>query len=359
MAIFRRMPYMVELFFLHPSGVLPTHCHPGVETQIMLLGGGSNYPVDKNSVFELAEEWGSLKKVIQGSEAYSVGDINTTNNGLAFLLFSKWPNPNAKTEKNPHTYGSDSELIPMISSAVHWHGNVIGEQHKKIISHHRRKSRIEKDSVIFDDSVQPSVNHGPIEVTETVKKITSSDYFKHLSVPESWNTLEDFAEWYIDSNLPLMIPWNSNVTVSDDACAATVFRKDRYQVELYYIYPHYKIVDHCHPGMEVITFYLGGGKMNKPGRRTFHNTSSSWGQIKKKLKSGEYHGGGKRNLADNLDGFLMFAIQKWPPGVEITSAAINWRGQTAGPKQEALIKQHHPKSLVLSGYADITAPAIN
>ena len=38
----------------------------------------------------------------------------------------------------------------------------------------------------------------------------------------------------------------------------------------------------------------------------------------------------------------------------MSSAAVNWKGKTAGPLQEALIKKHRPDAFVEPGYADVT-----
>jgi hypothetical protein len=50
----------------------------------------------------------------------------------------------------------------------------------------------------------------------------------------------------------------------------------------------------------------------------------------------------------------MLTFEKWPDGVEITTAAANWVGETAGPKQEAIIRAKYPNAYIANGYADVT-----
>ena len=45
----------------------------------------------------------------------------------------------------------------------------------------------------------------------TWKQIDSIDYFKHIAIPEDWDNLEDFVDWYITQRMPMMIPWNAKV----------------------------------------------------------------------------------------------------------------------------------------------------
>ena len=65
------------------------------------------------------------------------------------------------------------------------------------------------------------------------KTFESNDFFKDLQIPDDWVTLEDFVNWYMESKIPIMIPWNAKVIRSDDAVAISIFRKGQYQVEFY------------------------------------------------------------------------------------------------------------------------------
>jgi len=181
------------------------------------------------------------------------------------------------------------------------------------------------------------------------KTFESNDFFKDLQIPKDWDTLEDFVNWYMESKIPIMIPWNAKVIRSDDAVAISIFRKGQYQVEFYLEYPEMYIRKHSHPRMEVITMDLGGGGLTP---RNENNTSRIWGTAYMKLLAGEYHGGDTSSLLSN--GFCTLAFQKWEDPTEMTSAAIQWKGEIQGPIQAKLIKDNVKTALVQDNYADAT-----
>ena len=186
----------------------------------------------------------------------------------------------------------------------------------------------------------------------TWKHISAADYFSKINIPNDWDTLEDFVDWFLDARMPMMIPWNAEVIRSDDAVAICLFRKGNYQVELYLEYPQMHILRHCHPNMEVITMDLGGGKMTP---KEAFDTSAIWGSIAKKLPPGEYHGGD--TSTDLGNGFVTLAFQRWEYAEEITSAAIQWKGELQGPIQENLIRIHKKNVKLIPGYADVSKPS--
>lgn len=183
------------------------------------------------------------------------------------------------------------------------------------------------------------------------KKIEAIDYFADLDIPDDWDTLENFVDWYLTSKMPMLIPWNAEVIRSDDAVAICIFRKGNYQVELYLEYPKMWIRRHSHPRMEVITMNLGGGKLSP--KDTTLDTSRLWGTMSKKLNPGSYHGdkGGGFGY-----GFVTLAFQRWEDPSEMTSAAVQWKGELQGPIQEELIKRNKNNVYVRPGYADVSLP---
>ena len=318
--LFRKFPYLVEMHLIHPGCSIPEHCHPGTEVVVMMMGGGNN----------VVAEWGEFKKKLLPGEYYKLGDFNKSNEGYVFMTFSKWPEGWLESNKN---FGAG------ITSQ--WQGATTGQVHDNFIKRFVKNVEINRTvSDAIDLAVQP-----------TTHKLPSNDYFKDISIPDAWNTVEDFTKWWIENKMPLMIPADAEVIISDDATAVCVFRHGRFQIEFYIIKPHNSIESHCHPGMEVMTMYFAGGSNCPTGPRTFHNTAENWGRVRTKLVSGEYHGGEDTNV---YSGFVLVALQKWDEGVEMTSAAVNWKGKTAGPLQETLIKKHRPSAFVEPGYADIT-----
>jgi len=186
----------------------------------------------------------------------------------------------------------------------------------------------------------------------TWKQISAKEYFKDIEIPEDWNSLEDFVDWYCSQKMPLMIPWNAEVIRSDDAVAVCIFRKGHYQVEFYLEYPYMFIHKHSHPRMEVITMNLGGGGNWEPSLDLKNNVSSNWGSINTKLSNQAYHGG-EENVTTGK-GFVTLAFQRWENIEEMTSAAIQWKGLLQGNLQAELIKRHYPDAYIKNGYADIT-----
>jgi len=189
-------------------------------------------------------------------------------------------------------------------------------------------------------------------VRPTFKQIHASDYFKNINIPDDWNTLEDFVDWFCEQRMPMMIPWNADVIRSDDTVAICLFRKGHYQVEFYIEYPQMYIRKHSHPRMEVITMTMGGGGLWPPPDGTTTNTSHVWGGITPKLINENYHAGDPQGGDGN--GFVILAFQRWENPEEMTSAAIQWKGELQGPIQAALIKKHFPDAYIKEGYADIT-----
>lgn len=186
-------------------------------------------------------------------------------------------------------------------------------------------------------------------MTQLWKSIPPEEYFQDLKIPETWDTIEEFVDWFMKSKMPLMIPWDAKVIQSDDATAICIFRKPPYQIEMYLIHSNKIVPKHAHPNMDVITMVLGGGKTST---KSVTGTSSTWGIISENLKNGEMHGGQVREFSNH--GYVILSFEKWPDNVEMTSAAINWKGETAGPIQESLIKLNRPEAHVESGYADVS-----
>lgn len=191
-------------------------------------------------------------------------------------------------------------------------------------------------------------------VNKMRKVFSSKEYFAHIEIPDTWETIEDFTNWYLDAKLPLMIPWNAKIICSDDATAVCLFRKGAFQVELYLVHPQQYVPLHEHPDMEVITMFLGGGDPSKikppvPDDTAF-NLHEGWGVMAPKLEVGEAHGGHIATIDKN--GYVLLAFQRWDNGNPL-SAAVQWKGDTAGPKQEKMIREAYPDAYIEPGWANI------
>lgn len=184
---------------------------------------------------------------------------------------------------------------------------------------------------------------------EIWKHYDVTEIFKGLSIPDNWDTLEEFVDWYMSAKIPLMVPWNAEVIRSDDATAICLFKKGQYQVELYLEFPRMSIVKHSHPRMEVIVVDIGGGGLHPKAE---NNTSKIWGRAHKKLMPGNAHGGDTSTVLGK--GFVTLAFEKWENAEEMSSAAVQWTGGLQGPIQEELIKRKKQTAIVTSNYADVT-----
>jgi hypothetical protein len=159
----------------------------------------------------------------------------------------------------------------------------------------------------------------------------------NLKVPDTWDNVKAFADWWVLAGMPIVFPKNPEVFLSDDATAIALFRKGRFQVEMYLIHPNPKVPEHEHPDVEVIKMRLGNRAM--PLMSTV-------------LHNGESHGAGTRLEAEEK-GFPLIAFQHWLTRDPTTIASM-WKGPTVGPKQESLIKRFNPTAYVVQGYADTT-----
>ena len=182
--------------------------------------------------------------------------------------------------------------------------------------------------------------------------ISSKEFFQYVKVPETWITIEEFTQWYLDLKMPMMIPWNANVICSDDATAMCLFRKGQYQVELYLVHPQQFVPLHEHPDLEVITMFLSGGETSPTSDNCAYGVGEHWGLMAPRLEKGEAHGG----ITSTVDrgGFALLAFQKWPVEIPPSTAAVRWRGETAGPKQERMIRNAYPAAYIEPGWANIT-----
>lgn len=160
------------------------------------------------------------------------------------------------------------------------------------------------------------------------------------SIPEFTN-VSSFAEWYLENKLPLLIPFPQEIFVTDDATAVCLFRHKRFQFEMYLIHPKPVIPEHEHPGVENIEI-----DVKTIARHGYKG-------LLVPQKEGVPHGPGIRVEADH-SGFMLFSAQKWDDGLEISTIGARWKGHTAGPKHEALIKRFNPNCFMYPGYADVT-----
>jgi hypothetical protein len=194
------------------------------------------------------------------------------------------------------------------------------------------------------------------ELPHYLRVVTQKVMTEEIDIPESWGNVHEFAEWWSNNNMPILVPEKYEVYVSDDATSICLFRKGRYQVELYLIYPGPNLPVHEHPGVDVIKMRLNTYKEENNTLTPVTNEVSS-----NTLLRGQSHGAGinfkdraEQNITVSSQGFPLLAFQKWDEGLEMTTVASRWKGSSVGPKQEDIVKRFNPKAYTKSGYIDVT-----
>jgi hypothetical protein len=204
------------------------------------------------------------------------------------------------------------------------------------------------DQRIIEDFINPLNDYAAtvglkvssVDEKSNMESTQGPDPYPNLIIPETWKNVEEFADWWFRNGMPIKFQESAEVFLSDDATSIALFRKGRFQVELYLIHPCPVVPVHEHPDVEVIKARLSG-KRYPYLSNTLHNN--------------EAHGAGIRLEAEDK-GYPLLAIQHWLTR-EPTTVASMWKGNTVGPKQESLIRRFNPSAYIVEGYADITRSA--
>lgn len=171
-----------------------------------------------------------------------------------------------------------------------------------------------------------------------------------ISVPDDWASLSDFVKWYLDNNCPLAVPNDYEIyTVAEGILVFSMFRKGRYQVEMYMIENKDLIEEHEHPYVEVIQMPIY--QVPSDGAEGL----AKWAEPSDPLVHGQRHGGIPLPAElQNYQRSLLIVFQKWPPGIRQSTISVSWKGVSMGPKHEALVRRHFPDAYIKDGYIDIT-----
>jgi hypothetical protein len=157
-----------------------------------------------------------------------------------------------------------------------------------------------------------------------------------IAVPETWESLEEFATWYLDSQLPYRIPEDAELFRSDDASALCVFRHGQFQVEQYFIDDIYRVKAHAHPGVEVMQVSMV-------------TVGLPFGEPTNHIQSGEFHGG-KGQPSDPCRPGSILAFERWQEGLKPTTVAARWHGPLVGPLHRAIVTRFYPEVRIVDDY---------
>lgn len=140
-----------------------------------------------------------------------------------------------------------------------------------------------------------------------------------------WNSVEEFAEWYRDNKHPFKPPTTDPIYVTHMSYSTVIFRKDRFQVELFHISPNSSTTTLEAPGIEQCVIFLNGQITTyKDGAVVLDSTdvyetakedgtSVLFNQIFK------FGGGGIDRVDYGPKGASLLSVQKWDDGIEMSS----------------------------------------
>lgn len=168
-----------------------------------------------------------------------------------------------------------------------------------------------------------------------------------INIPDTWGSLAEFVVWYKQNNFPIMPPADMQIYVTDVSYSAIVFRRDRYQVEMYMIKPDSVIVEHSHD-FDLQLIHLGGSIKSrssiasvegqygiaKPKEDNLDLPHQDYGKVSNYLPAGEKH-----SFYTLRNGSMLFNIEMWKPKIEMSSATENYIGEPLGPLHEKTLSK--------------------
>lgn len=173
--------------------------------------------------------------------------------------------------------------------------------------------------------------------TPFIRKHYPSTYYENLIIPDSWGNVVEFSEWFLENKMPIRILGQQEIFVTDISTSWIMFRHGRFQAEMYLLPRNLPDTPrHSHPDMDVATVsisYVGNGDQN-----------ISWG-LPRVLPAGDWH-----DSMTNGRGAAFITCEHWKDDIEMTSAAINWRGKLCGPVHSNLIKEYYPNAIIGDDY---------
>lgn len=188
----------------------------------------------------------------------------------------------------------------------------------------------------------------------TVSARTSKHWaYPGLEIPEAWASLEEFVQWYKAAGFPIMPPSDMQVYVTDISYSAIVFRRDRYQVEMYLLAPDATFNEHSH-GFDLQLVFLGGQmhayKQGSGDRFMPYGCTPSRnqnpdvrhqdsGKLSSYTKAGEAH-----KFYTLRQGAMIFNIEMWEPEDTMASATLNYDGEPFGPVHQANLNTHKERT---------------
>ena len=143
-----------------------------------------------------------------------------------------------------------------------------------------------------------------------------------------WNNLDEFAEWYKNNRHPFKPQARDPLYTTNHSISTVIFRKDQYQVELYYMKPNSTIPQVPAPGVENQVLFLSGTISGHKDGQVVFDSALFADQINSDGSNILYNTLFKLDNS-NLDvvttgnkGACLMSIQKWDEGVPMTSMSV-------------------------------------
>lgn len=140
-----------------------------------------------------------------------------------------------------------------------------------------------------------------------------------------WNTVEEFANWYVENNHPFKPPTTDPIYITKMSYSAVIFRKDRFQVELFHISPNSSTTTLIAPGVEQCIIFLNGQIKTFKDDQVVLDSTQIYEQTNENGTSVLFNkiftlGNGNIDRVEyGPKGASLMVVQKWDEGIEMTS----------------------------------------
>lgn len=156
-----------------------------------------------------------------------------------------------------------------------------------------------------------------------------------MNYPE-WSDLLDFTHWFKNNGYPQNPPAAPKIYQTDVSISVCVFQHKNYQVEFYIARPDFESSKHYHNFEQTIIFMGGTGH----GRKGLHlDEEPNWIPFRKEhigvvgsiLTPNQWH-----QIRSYHPGLFFYNCQRWPDTNNLTSAVVEYRGDSLGPLHDRI-----------------------
>lgn len=158
-----------------------------------------------------------------------------------------------------------------------------------------------------------------------------------LSVPENWDNVEQFGEWFRANGCPFRLPADAKIFETDVSMSMIMFRQGDYQAELYMMKPNITVPKHSHP-MRQIILWLGGWikafRKDHPNTANANYQTEHSGYMSSVLEKDTWHA-----FETTDKGAMLIVLEQWNTKSEKSSATMAYDGEPLGPIHAETLRQ--------------------